>query len=85
MAGGIQFTTSDGTYFVRDEVLAACKLEGEELEGAEKDLAADHEPVVTDSMHLDRDEMPALEFSAVGGGDDEMRSTEIAPTVMCCW
>jgi hypothetical protein len=85
MAGGIQFTTADGTYFVRDEVLSACKLEGEELEGAEKDLAADHESAVTDSMRLDRDDMPALEFSTVGGGEDELASREIAPTVMCCW
>ena len=83
MAGGIHFTTADGTYFVRDEVLAACKLDGEELEGAEKDLAAEHEQVITDSAHIERDDMPALEFSAVGGGEDEAMA--VAPTVMCCW
>jgi hypothetical protein len=85
MAGGIHFTTTDGTvYFVRDEVLEACQLSGEELEGAQKDLSKDHDPVITDSVHIDRDDMPALEFSAVGGGEDELASA-VAPTVMCCW
>ena len=86
MAGGIHFTTADGTvYFVRDEVLSACKVEGEELEGAKQDLGADHEQVITDSCRIERDDMPALEFSAVGGDEELASSRTVAPTVMCCW
>ncbi len=86
MSGGIHFTTGDGTiYFVRDEVLEACKVEGEELEGAQKDLSSDHEPVITDSYRLERDDMPPLEFSAVGGEEELAADQKVAPTVMCCW
>lgn len=85
MAAGIHFSTSDGSvYFIRDEILSACKLEGEELEGAEKDLAAEHTAIITDSVAIDRD-MPPLEFSAVGGGDGDDELMTVKSTIMCCW
>jgi hypothetical protein len=81
---GVQFSTSDGSvYFVRDEILSACKLEGEELEGAQKDLAGEHDAVITDSVAYDSADLPPLEFSAIGGGEEEAKA--IAPTIMCCW
>ena len=82
MAAGIVFRTADGVYFVRGAIIDACKLEGEELEGAENDLGAEHEAAITDSVSIER-EMPPLEFSAVGGdGEDEMM---VKSTIMCCW
>jgi len=89
MAGGsgIGFMTSDGfTYFVRDEVLEACKLEDEELAGTQQDLKGKGRPVITDSVRISREEMPPLEFSTIAS-DAEPRAAAavVAPTVMCCW
>ncbi len=95
--GGLHFRTDDGSvYFVRQELLEACKLSGEELEGAEKDLGergakahlgkgegkASRKSAITESVFIER-EMPPLEFSPIG--DNLGQSLKVAPTVMCCW
>lgn len=96
---GIHFRTNDGSvYFIRDQVLEACKLSGEELQGAEKDLERG-EPVITDSVYIERD-MPPLEFSAIGEETPREHSVvgltmtqlsaggvtrPVASTIMCCW
>jgi hypothetical protein len=92
--GGLHFRTDDGSvYFIRSELLDACRLSGEELEGAEKDLGERGEtrkvgkvkgrkPAITESVFIER-EMPPLEFKPIG--DDLGASLKVAPTVMCCW
>ena len=82
--GGVHFRMRDGSvYFIRDEVLEACKVSGEELEGAEKDLKRGKQ-AITDSVYIER-EMPPLEFSPVGEERAVAGATKVAPTVMCCW
>ncbi|GAA4402861.1 hypothetical protein GCM10023168_13790 [Fodinibacter luteus] len=98
--GGLHFRLDDGSvYFIRSEVLEACKLSGEELEGAERDLGERgtksrdlgkagakvkaRTPAVTESVFIERD-MPPLEFSPIGEAKLGA-SLKVAPTVMCCW
>lgn len=77
---------ADGSvYFIRDELLEACRLSGEELELAEGTLAAARKaPIIegADSVRLER-EMPPLDFEnipVVQAGDQK-----VASTIMCCW
>src|SRR5687767_14090204 len=93
--GGLHFRTDDGSvYFIRTELLDACKLSGEELEGAERDLgergektrdvgkAKGRKSAITESVFIEREMLP-LEFSPIG--DNVGGSLKVAPTVMCCW
>lgn len=74
----------DGSvYFIRDELLEACRLSGEELELAERSLgAARKAPMLegADAVRLER-EMPVLDFKNITVDE----RTGVASTVMCCW
>jgi hypothetical protein len=82
---GLHFRLDDGSvYFIRDEVLQACKVSGEELEGAERDLKKGQgKPAIKDSTYIER-EMAPLEFAPIGD-EKSMAGVAVAPTVMCCW
>jgi hypothetical protein len=82
---GLHFRLDDGSvYFIRDEVLQACKVSGEELEGAERDLRQGHgKPAIKDSIYIER-EMAPLEFNTIGD-EKSLAGAAVAPTVMCCW
>lgn len=81
---GTIFRGQDGSvYFIRDELLEACRLSGEELELAERSLnSARKAPVIegSDAVRIER-EMPTLDFKNIQ--IDER--TGVASTVMCCW
>jgi hypothetical protein len=83
--GGIHFRLTDGSvYFIRDEVLQACKVEGDELKGAEYDLVhAVGMPAITESVYIER-YMEPLEFASIGDVPQPV-SAVVAPTIMCCW
>ncbi len=81
---GTIFRGQDGSvYFIRDELLEACRLSGEELELAERSLQASKKaPVIqgSDAVRLER-EMPVLDFKNIHVDPH----TGVASTIMCCW
>jgi hypothetical protein len=83
-ASGTILRGQDGSvYFIRDEILEACRLSGEELKLSERTLeAAKKVPFIqaSDSVRLER-EMPVLEFQNIKIDPQ----TRVASTVMCCW
>jgi hypothetical protein len=82
---GLHFRSEDGSvYFIRDEVLQACKVSDDELEGAERDLRkSGKEPAIRESVYIERD-MPPLQFTPIDD-DASLETAKPAPTIMCCW
>jgi hypothetical protein len=85
--GGTIFRGPDGSlYFIRDEILEACKLSGDELEKSERVLAESRagdgprfqQALTVAGLDAARHvrAMPELDFKKVG---------DRYSTVMCCW
>lgn len=95
-SGGIVLKSDDGTaYFIRDEILEACKLEGEYLDAAKPILSGDEAEVEGFAMTT-----RATSFTAVGnfsgppvgmksptlaGPQLDLGKISIESTVMCPW
>jgi hypothetical protein len=81
------FRAQDGSlYLIRDEVLAACKMEGEDLEFARQEDARNRD----DAEKFEVTEGPFSQFARVdytqSPGFRFLRSAEPGPdTIMCGW
>ncbi|WP_424643978.1 hypothetical protein [Embleya sp. AB8] len=79
---GTLLRSKDGAvYFLRDELLDACRVTGEELVFAEATLAAAAENPLTGASEFVRyeGEMPKVDVAGMAEAADP------PSTIMCCW
>lgn len=91
-SGGIVLQGDDGaTYFIRDEVLAACKLEGEDLDKANEVIGDEAEvegfAALTPSSLRVRNLSVRLPDAAQGTrpANIDSRAINSSSTLMCPW
>lgn len=93
-AGGTIVRGSDGaTYFIRDEVLEACRVEGEYADHVEQILNAEQNEVQGFSFNMQQIEPTSATLKPVAYVSGDLLSTSqpstdlknVASTVMCPW
>jgi hypothetical protein len=95
MAGGTVIKGADGTvYFIRDELLEACRVEGEHAEHVDKLLNADGDEVQGFSFELSRvgptssgqlQPVAYVSGDLISGGQKLPNIGSVASTIMCPW
>jgi len=96
-AGGVVLKGDDGTvYFIRDEILAACKLEGEYLEAAQPIVNGEEPEVEGFALNVRQNSFSSVgSFSApssfrakaagVASPKLDLGNVGIESTIMCPW